>query len=271
MASLSLINASTTLICLQSSSSSFVSGNKQLLNAPGAASTRMLALRAQPVCKSQDGFSAESISKEVKKVAAAAAAALLLSGSVADATFAITGNASLGSITELSSDNPLGSAEDILNKAKQVGNDNFAQAQRTGAETLGETASAPAETAPPAISQLNLKDEGTSTPNSDAIAARADFASENAPGTSQQEGKALNPIEKAFATPTRGIGDKLGENVAQLSNRDEKNKNEIPGQGTSGDSSPGVFEGLFSTLRESAGNRDGQKPATQNVYGTDAS
>lgn len=38
-------------------------------------------------------------------------------------------------------------------------------------------------------------------------------AADLAPGTGQQNGKTgVNPIAKAFATPTRGLGDKAGEN-----------------------------------------------------------
>ncbi|KAL3685812.1 hypothetical protein R1sor_003834 [Riccia sorocarpa] len=265
MASLSLINP-----CLQccSISSSSLAGHKLQLNAPAPASSRTFALRAKPVCQSQDGFKLETISKQIKKAGAAAAAALLLSGAVADVSLAQIGGST--SSPTMGADNPIGSAEEILNKAKQVGNENFAEAQRKGVETVGETASASPETAPPAISQVVPDGDEASEPTADAIAARADLSAQES-GTKQQQGIATNPIEKNFATPTRGIGDKEGENVAQISNRD-KFKNEIPGQGTSGEkpipSSP--FDGIFDRLRESASNRDEGKSADQNVYGTNA-
>ncbi|KAL2653811.1 hypothetical protein R1flu_021939 [Riccia fluitans] len=261
MATLGLVNS-----CMQccSSSSSFLAGNKLRLNAPAPGTQTAFALRAKLVCQNQDGFKLESFSKEIKKAGAAAAAALLLSGAVADMSLALIGGST--STPTVGDNNPLGSAEEILNKAKEVGNDNFAEAQRKGVETVGETASAPPETAPPAISQVTPDGDEASEPIADAIAARADISAQNS-GTKQQQGIATNPIEKAFATPTRGIGDKEGENVAQISNRD-KFKNDIPGQGKSGER-PGIFDGLFGRLRDSASNRDDGKSADQNVFGTD--
>jgi len=159
-------------------------------------------------------------------------------------------------------DNGAGAAaRDILGDAKKKADDSFAEAQRTGKETTGQAASA--GQAQPAISQVDPNAEEASDAVGDAIASKADAAAELAPVTGQQNGKkGVNPIEKAFATPTRGLGDKAGENEARISNIGQK-KNDLPGVENSIGQKPGIIQGIYDSFKSAGEGRDanvGTKP-----------
>jgi hypothetical protein len=89
-------------------------------------------------------------------------------------------------------------------------------------------------------------------------------AADLAPGTGQQNGKkGENPIVKAFATPTRGLGDKEGENDARYGNVIEKNKNKLPGTENSIGQNPGIIDNIYNTFKSAGEGRDqgvGTKP-----------
>lgn len=73
----------------------------------------------------------------------------------------------------------------------------------------------------------------------------------------------MNPLEKAFATPTRGLGDKAGENEARFSSLEQKNANKLPGEGTSLGQKPGIIEKIKDTFKSAGEGRDagvGLKP-----------
>jgi hypothetical protein len=182
-----------------------------------------------------------------KSAAAAAALALVLSASPVEAK---DGNAFLGF-----PDNAAGEASrNILGDAKKKADDSFAEAQKTGLETTGQAASA--GQAPPAISQVDPNAEEASDSIGDAIAAKADAAADLAPGTGQQNGKkGVNPIEKAFATPTRGLGDKAGENEARAGNLLAK-KDDLPGNDQTYRQNTGVSESIYNTFKEAGEGRD---------------
>ena len=88
-------------------------------------------------------------------------------------------------------------------------------------------------------------------------------AADSAPGTSQQTGKkGVNPIEKAFATPTRGLGDKEGENEARAGNLLAK-KDDLPGNDQTYKQNTGISEGIYKAFKSAGEGRDagvGTKP-----------
>jgi len=182
-----------------------------------------------------------------RNAAAAAALALVLSASPVEAK---DNNAFLGF-----PDNAAGEASrNILGDAKKKADDSFAEAQKTGLETTGQAASA--GQAPPAISQVDPNAEEASDSIGDAIAAKADAAADLAPGTGQQNGKTgVNPIAKAFATPTRGLGDKAGENEARAGNLLAK-KDDLPGNDQTYRQNTGVSESIYNTFKEAGEGRD---------------
>lgn len=189
-----------------------------------------------------------------KYAAAAAAISLVLSASPVQAK---EGNAFLKF-----PDNSAGEASrQILGDAKKKSDDSFAEAQKTGKETTGQAASA--GDAPPAISQVDPNAEEASDKIGDSIATKADAAADLAPGTGQQNGKkGVNPIEKAFATPTRGLGDKKGENEARAGNLLVK-KDDLPGNDQTYRQNTGISEGIYKAFKAAGEGRDagvGTKP-----------
>lgn len=192
--------------------------------------------------------SEESSWNVAKGAAAAAALALVLSASPVQA------GEGKGAFLAFP-DNEAGEASrNILSDAKKKADDSFAEAQKTGLETTGQAASA--GQAPPAISQVDPNADEASDSVGDAIAARADAAADLAPGTGQQNGKTgVNPIAKAFATPTRGLGDKAGENEGRAGNLLAK-KNDLPGDDQTYRQNTGVSESIYNTFKEAGEGRD---------------
>lgn len=189
-----------------------------------------------------------------KSAAAAAAVSLMLSASPVEAK---EDNAFLSF-----PDNEAGEASQrILGDAKRKGDESFAEAQKTGMEITGQAASA--GEAQPAISQVDPNAPEASDKIGDAIAARADAAADLAPGTGQQNGKkGVNPIAKAFATPTRGLGDKASENEGRLSRNKEK-QNNLPGDEQTYRQNTGISESIYNTFKAAGEGRDanvGMKP-----------
>lgn len=88
-------------------------------------------------------------------------------------------------------------------------------------------------------------------------------AADLAPGTGQQNGKTgVNPIAKAFATPTRGLGDKEGENEARAGNLLAK-KDDLPGNDQTYRQNTGISEGIYNAFKSAGEGRDagvGTKP-----------
>lgn len=92
------------------------------------------------------------------------------------------------------------------------------------------------------------------------------LAAEVASGTAQQEGKGSDKqnLEKAFATPTRGLADKEGANEGRFSNVLTQRQEDVPYSGgrlTGNDSSrvaevPNLVDRVRETLRLSAQGRD---------------
>jgi hypothetical protein len=190
----------------------------------------------------------------VKNGAAAAAISLALTASPVHAK---EGNAFLKF-----PDNSAGEASrQILGDAKKKADDSFSEAQKAGKETTGQAASA--GEAQPAISQVDPTAPEASDKIGDSIAARADAAADLAPGTGQQNGKkGVNPIEKAFATPTRGLGDKEGENEARAGNLLAK-KDDLPGNDQTYRQNTGISESIYNTFKSAGEGTDagvGTKP-----------
>jgi len=196
------------------------------------------------------GSEQESQAWNVAKGAVAAAAiALVLNASPAQAAFPKFPDNSAGE-----------ASRNILGGAKAKGDASFAEAQKTGKETTGQAASA--GDADPAISQVNPNAEEASDSIGDSIASKADAAADRATGTSQQAKKGVNPIEKAFATPTRGLGDKAGETEARASDLVAK-KGDLPGNDQTYNQNTGVSEGIYNSFKAAGEGRDagvGVKP-----------
>jgi len=193
----------------------------------------------------------ESQGWNVAKGAAAAAAIALtvLSASPAQAAFPKFPDNSAGE-----------ASRNILGAAKKKGDASFAEAQKTGKETTGQAASA--GDADPAISQVNPNAEEASDSIGNSIASKADSAADLAPGTSQQAKKGVNAVEKAFATPTRGLGDKQGETEARASDLFAK-KDNLPGDDETIKQSTGVSDGIYNSFKAAGEGRDagvGVKP-----------
>lgn len=226
-------------------SSNVLTGHKKA----GAVATRQSVV-ARASASEQEGQSWNV----AKSAAAAAAIALVLSASPVQAK---EDNAFLKF-----PDNAAGEASrNILGDAKKKSDESFAEAQKTGKETTGQAASA--GEAQPAISQVDPNAPEASDSIGDAIAAKADAAADLAPGTGQQNGKkGVNPIEKAFATPTRGLGDKEGENEARAGNLLAK-KDDLPGNDQTYRQNTGISEGIYKAFKSAGEGRDagvGTKP-----------
>jgi hypothetical protein len=193
-----------------------------------------------------------------KSAAAAAAIALVLSASPVQAK---EGSGIFGLKFP---DNQAGEASrNILSESKKKADESFAEAQKTGKETTGQAASA--GEAQPAISQVDPNAPEASDSIGDSIASRADAAADLAPGSGQQKGRTgPNPIAKSFATPTRGLGDKEGENETNARNFvGQAKKPELPGNDQTYRQNTGISESIYNTFKSAGEGRDagvGTKP-----------
>lgn len=249
MATVAAVPAAAGLRIESSSLESSIKSSPSVLMGQRKAAGHVSTRRGAVVVRASGSEQDSQVWNVAKGAAAAAAIALVLSASPAQAAF------------PKFPDNAAGEASrNILGAAKAKGDASFAEAQRTGKETTGQAASA--GDADPAISQVNPNAEEASDSVGNAIASKADAAADRAPGTSQQGKKGVNPIEKAFATPTRGLGDKTGETESRVSDLVAK-KGDLPGNDQTYNQNTGISEGIFKSFKAAGEGRDagvGVKP-----------
>lgn len=242
MATVAAVPAAAGLRMESSLESSKRSSPSSVLMGQRKAAAHVPTRRGAVVVRASGSEQESQVWNVAKGAAAAAAIALVLSASPAQAAF------------PKFPDNPAGeAARNILEGAKTKADASFAEAQKTGKETTGQAASA--GDADPAISQVNPNAEEASDPIGNSIASKADAAADLAPGTSQQAKKGVNAVEKAFATPTRGLGDKAGETEARAGNLFAK-KDNLPGDDETYKQKTGVSEGIYNSFKAAGEGRD---------------